>query len=83
MKCSVWKFRGGLGGMDETAVVGLVKNWTAFLGAAWSDSQTTKAWPAFWRASFTSPLEEGVFPNGNVGDRGDRPRRSSAETTPG
>jgi MYXO-CTERM domain-containing protein len=58
---SAWKFRGGLGGMDETAVVGLVKNWTTFLGGTWSDSQTSKSWPAFWRASFKSPLQAGVF----------------------
>jgi beta-galactosidase len=58
---STWKFRGGLGGMDETAVVGLVKNWTAFLGGTWADSQATKSWPAFWRGSFKSPLQDGVF----------------------
>ncbi|MBN2575309.1 MAG: beta-galactosidase [Deltaproteobacteria bacterium] len=58
---SSWKFRGGLGGMDETAVVGLVKNWTDFLGGAWADSQTTKSWPAFWRGTFGSPLKDGVF----------------------
>jgi hypothetical protein len=58
---SSWKFRGGLGQMDETAVVGLVKNWTTFLGGTWADSQTTKSWPAFWRGSFTSPLKDGVF----------------------
>jgi beta-galactosidase len=59
---STWKFRGGLGQMDETAVVGLVKNWTTFLGdAAWAATQTTKSWPAFWRASFKSPLQDGVF----------------------
>jgi beta-galactosidase len=58
---SSWKFRGGLGGMDETAVVGLVKNWTDFLGGSWADSQATKSWPAFWRGSFASPLKDGVF----------------------
>ena len=58
---SSWKFRGGLGGMDETAVVGLVKNWTTFLGGTWSDTQTTKSWPAFWRGTFKSPLQTGVF----------------------
>lgn len=58
---SSWKFRGGLGGMDETAVVGLVKNWTTFLGGTWSDTQGTKSWPAFWRGSFKSPLQDGVF----------------------
>jgi beta-galactosidase len=58
---SSWKFRGGLGQMDETAVVGLVKNWTTFLGGAWAATQTTKSWPALWRASFKSPLQDGVF----------------------
>ena len=58
---STWKFRGGLGGMDETAVVGLVKNWTTFLGGTWSDTQTTKSWPAFWRANFKNPLPADVF----------------------
>ena len=58
---SSWKIRGGLGGMDETAVVGLVKNWTTFLGGTWADSQATKSWPAFWRGSFKSPLQNGVF----------------------
>ncbi len=58
---SSWMFRGGLGGMDETAVVGLVKNWTTFVGGTWSDTQTTKSWPAFWRGSFKSPLASGVF----------------------
>jgi beta-galactosidase len=58
---AAWKFRGGLGGMDETAVVGLVKNWTTFIGGTWSDSQTTKSWPAFWRASLKNPLQAGMF----------------------
>jgi len=58
---STWKFRGGLGGMDETAVIGLVKNWTTFVGGTWSDTQTTKSWPAFWRVNFASPLKAGVF----------------------
>ena len=58
---SAWKFRGGLGGMDETAVVGLVRNWTTFVGGTWSDTQGTKSWPAFWRGSFKSPLGSGVF----------------------
>ena len=58
---SSWKFRGGLGGMDETAVVGLVKNWTTFLGGTWADTQATKNWPAFWRGTFKSPLQDGVF----------------------
>jgi len=58
---SSWKFRGGLGGMDETAVVGLVKNWTTFVGGTWSDTQASKSWPAFWRGSFASPLKDGVF----------------------
>lgn len=58
---STWKFRGGLGGMDETAVVGRVKNWTTFLNGTWADSQTTKSWPAFWRVNFASPLKKGVF----------------------
>jgi beta-galactosidase len=58
---SAWNFRGGLGGMDETAVVGLVKNWTTFLGGTWADTQATKSWPAFWRGSFKSPLQDGLF----------------------
>jgi beta-galactosidase len=58
---STWKFRGGLGGMDETAVVGLVKNWATFVGGTWSDTQTTKSWPAFWRGTFKSPLQAGLF----------------------
>jgi len=58
---SAWKFRGGLGAMDETAVVGLVKNWSTFVAGTWSDTQTTKSWPAFWRGSFKSPLQSGVF----------------------
>jgi MYXO-CTERM domain-containing protein len=47
--------------MDETAVVGLVKNWTTFLGGTWADSQGTKSWPAFWRGTFKSPLQDGIF----------------------
>jgi len=58
---SSWRFRGGLGGMDETAVVGLVKNWTTFLAGTWADSQATKSWPAFWRGTFKSPLQNSVF----------------------
>lgn len=58
---SAWKFRGGLGGMDETAVVGLVKNWTTFLGGTWADTQATKSWPAFWRGTFKSPLASNLF----------------------
>jgi beta-galactosidase len=58
---SAWKFRGGLGGMDETAVVGLVKNWTTFTGGTWADTQATKSWPAFWRGTFKSPLASNLF----------------------
>jgi beta-galactosidase len=58
---SSWRFRGGLGGMDETAVVGLVKNWTTFVGGTWSDTQSSKSSPAFWRGTFKSPLQSGVF----------------------
>jgi hypothetical protein len=58
---STWKFRGGLGGMDETSVVGLVKNWSTFLGGTWADTQATKSWPAFWKGTFKSPLQAGVF----------------------
>jgi hypothetical protein len=58
---SSWKFRGGLGGMDETAVVGLVRNFATFVGGTWSDTQATKSWPAFWRGSFASPLKDGMF----------------------
>jgi len=38
-----------------------VKNWTTFVGGTWSDTQTTKSWPAFWRVNFASPLKAGVF----------------------
>lgn len=58
---SAWRFRGGLGGMDETSVVGLVKNWTTFLGGTWADTQASKSWPAFWRGTFKSPLAQGLF----------------------
>ncbi|MBN1605536.1 MAG: beta-galactosidase [Polyangiaceae bacterium] len=58
---SSWKFRGGLGGMDETGVVGLVNNWDAFLDGAWAPSAAIQSSPSFWRADFPSPLEEGMF----------------------
>lgn len=58
---SSWKFRGGLGGMDETAVVGLVKNWDTFLAGDWASSAGNQSSPAFWRADFSNPLTAGVY----------------------
>jgi beta-galactosidase len=58
---TAWKFRGGLGGMDETAVIGQVKNWSTFIAGAWADTPTRASWPAFWRGTFKSPMQPGTF----------------------
>ena len=48
-----WKFRGGLEGLDETAIIGLVKNWEAFLAKPWNKEEPPpKDMPLFWRTSF-------------------------------
>jgi beta-galactosidase len=49
-----WKFRGGIGGLDETALLGQVKNWTTFLGSTWQSGTTASA-PTFFRADFANP----------------------------
>lgn len=48
-----WKFRGGLDGMEETAIIGTVKNWDGFLAQPWRTEGTPgKGMPVFWRTSF-------------------------------
>ena len=58
---NAWRFRGGLAGLDETQLIGRVTNWSAFLTGDWSATATIKAWPAFWKTTFPSPLKTGVF----------------------
>jgi hypothetical protein len=48
-----WKFRGGLDGLDETAVIGRVTNWDAFLGQPWhKDGAPAGNLPILWRTTF-------------------------------
>ena len=55
-----WRFRGGLGGMEETALIGRVTNWADFLSGAWTAGATGKG-PSFWMTTFKSPLQSGAF----------------------
>jgi len=48
-----WKFRGGLEGLDETAVIGRVRNWAEFLGKSWNkDAPVPGNNPVLWRTTF-------------------------------
>ena len=48
-----WKFRGGVEGLDETAIVGRVTNWAEFLEKPWNRTGTpAAALPVLWRTTF-------------------------------
>lgn len=48
-----WKFRGGIEGLDETAVIGRVKNWDEFLAKPWSNEGVPAANSnTLWRTTF-------------------------------
>lgn len=48
-----WKFRGGLEGLEETAIIGRVKNWEEFLGKPWNKEGAPAAGlPVLWRTQF-------------------------------
>ncbi len=55
-----WRFRGGVGGIAETAVIGRVTNWKNFLSGTWVSSASGKG-PSFWMTTFKSPLQAGAF----------------------
>jgi beta-galactosidase len=55
-----WRFRGGLGGMLETALIGRVTNWKSFMDGKWTGSASGKR-PSFWMTTFKSPLQAGTF----------------------
>jgi len=48
-----WKFRGGLEGLDETAVIGRVLNWKDFMTKPWmaTGAPSTES-PRFWKTTF-------------------------------
>jgi len=49
----VWKFRGGLENLEETAVVGRVLNWEQFIKGTWSaDAPAAEELPRFWMTTF-------------------------------
>jgi len=46
---ATWRFHGGLAGLEETAIIGRVTNWPAFIGADWTQPKPdAKPWPRFW-----------------------------------
>ena len=48
-----WRFRAGLEGLNETAVVGRVLNWNEFLGTPWSkEAPSSESLPRFWKTTF-------------------------------
>ena len=48
-----WKFRGGVEGLEETAIVGRVKNWEEFLAQHWNkDGEPKAGLPVLWRTQF-------------------------------
>jgi len=48
-----WKFRGGVEGLDETAIIGRVTNWAEFLGQSWNPTGAAPAnQPVLWHTSF-------------------------------
>ena len=49
-----WKFRGGMEGLEETAIVGRVTNWAEFLGQPWNPAAATAPSnsPVLWRTTF-------------------------------
>lgn len=55
-----WRFRGGLGGMVESALIGRVTNWKTFMDGSWSGSAGEKR-PSFCMTSFKSFLQAGAF----------------------
>jgi beta-galactosidase len=52
---NIWLMRGGLNGLEETAVVGRVTNWPAFLSHGnWLEGAPKEAGvPTFWHTTFT------------------------------
>ena len=55
-----WRFRGGLGEMEETALIARVTNWAKFLNADWAASANPNR-PSFWMTTFRSPLQPGAY----------------------
>ncbi|MCX6129830.1 MAG: beta-galactosidase [Proteobacteria bacterium] len=54
-----WTFHSGLADLDETSPLGLVRNWTEFLGKPWSaQTQSLQKWPGYWRNDFTWPATQ-------------------------
>jgi beta-galactosidase len=51
---ATWYFHGGLEGLDETAIIGRVTNWTSFLaGQPWQkDNAPVNGQPTFWKCTF-------------------------------
>jgi len=49
-----WKFRGGLEGLEETAIIGRVLNWREFLDKPWSTTEPGAGeFPRFWKTTFS------------------------------
>ena len=60
---SLWKFRGGLENLEETAVVGRVLNWREFIDMSWCGGVApADALPRFWKTEFayTPKLRETI-----------------------
>lgn len=57
-----WRFQGGVGGMEETALIGEVANWKELLDAKWSHEEPAGAKPRFWRCDFGPVIpKEGFY----------------------
>jgi beta-galactosidase len=56
-----WYLKSGLDGLDETAIIGRVTNWDAFLsGKPWNQGTPSPALPTFWKCTFTYHSEPNI-----------------------
>ncbi len=65
-----WRFHGGLAGLDETAVLGTVTNWKAFLGGTWSAEVPATATPRFWHAEVGPVVPKTGFTTVGISTKG-------------
>ncbi len=50
---TLWKFHGGLEGLEETAVIGRVTNWNSFMDRPWNQQGApAPGLPTFWKVNF-------------------------------
>jgi hypothetical protein len=56
-----WRFRGGLGGLDETGIMGTPANWSVFAGRTWSSGGIpADNVPRFFKFDFNYPANSSL-----------------------